>query len=155
MQQSVLASLLLRAGQLVTVDRLVEELWEEPPVTAARTVQAYVSRLRQALPDGTIESRPRGYAVVLDADELDLEVFERQAKEGNAALDAGEYERAAGLLRQALALWRGPALAGLPSTGLTRQAERLGEPRPSALEDPSGAGPPARARPRSGPWRLG
>jgi len=75
MQQSVLASLLLRAGQTVTVDRLVEELWEEPPATAARTIQAYVSRLRQALPDGTIESRPRGYTVVLDGDELDLELF--------------------------------------------------------------------------------
>jgi DNA-binding SARP family transcriptional activator len=52
MQQSVLASLLLRAGQTVALERLVDELWDEPPETAARTMQAYVSRLRHELPRG-------------------------------------------------------------------------------------------------------
>jgi DNA-binding response OmpR family regulator len=56
-QQTVLFSLLLRAGRTVTLERLVDELWDEPPATAARTVQAYVSRLRRELPEGTIERR--------------------------------------------------------------------------------------------------
>jgi predicted ATPase/DNA-binding SARP family transcriptional activator len=135
MQQSVLASLLLRAGQTVALERLVDELWDEPPETAARTMQAYVSRLRHELPRGVIESRPGGYTLVLDGGELDLETFEHRAEEGHAALAAGDYERAAVLLREALALWRGPPLAGLPSEALRREAERLEEQRLQALED--------------------
>jgi class 3 adenylate cyclase len=134
-QQSVLASLLLRAGQTVALDRLIDELWEEPPSTAAKTVRVYVSRLRHELPDGAIESRPGGYAFVLDGDELDLDAFERRAEEGHAALAAGEWGRAAELLREALALWRGPALAGLTSDALRRQAHRLEELRLSVLEN--------------------
>jgi class 3 adenylate cyclase/tetratricopeptide (TPR) repeat protein len=134
-QQSVLASLLLRAGQTVTLDRLVDELWEEPPATAAKTVQVYVSRLRHELPEGAIESRPGGYTLVLDGDELDLQAFERRAAEGRSALVAGDGERAAELLREALRLWRGPALAGLTSDALRREAERLEELRLRVLED--------------------
>jgi DNA-binding SARP family transcriptional activator len=135
MQRSVLATLLLRAGKTVALDRLVDELWEEPPATAARTVQAYVSRLRHELPDGAIEGRAGGYTFVLDGDELDLETFERRADDGRAALAAGDYEQAARLLRDALALWRGPPLAGLTSKALRREAERLEEERLQALED--------------------
>src|SRR5262245_9092526 len=134
-QQSVLVSLLLRAGQTVALDRLVDELWEEPPATASRTVQAYVSRLRHELPGGAIESRPGGYAIVLDGDELDVDVFEHRAADGRAALAAGDHEQAASLLREALALWRGPPLAGLTSEALRREAERLEEQRLQALED--------------------
>jgi class 3 adenylate cyclase len=135
MQQSVLASLLLRADQTVALERIVDELWEEPPATAARTVQAYVSRLRHELPHGAIESRPGGYAVVLDGHEFDLHAFERLAGQGHAALAIGECERAASLLREAIALWRGPALAGLTSETLRREAERLEEGRLSVIED--------------------
>jgi predicted ATPase/DNA-binding SARP family transcriptional activator len=135
MQQSVLASLLLRRGQTVALERLVDELWDEPPATATRTVQAYVSRLRHELPNGAIERRPGGYTLVLDGGELDLETFEHHAEKGHAALAAGEYERAASLLRKALALWRGPPLAGLASEALRREAERLEEQRLQALED--------------------
>jgi class 3 adenylate cyclase len=135
MQQSVLASLLLRADQTVALERIVDELWEEPPATAARTVQVYVSRLRHELPHGAIESRPGGYAVVLDGHELDLHAFERLAGQGQAALATGECERAASLLREAIALWRGPALAGLTSETLRREAERLEEGRLSVIED--------------------
>jgi DNA-binding response OmpR family regulator len=59
-QQTVLASLLLRAGQTVALDRLVDEVWRDPPATAVRTVRVYVSRLRQNLPSGAFESRPGG-----------------------------------------------------------------------------------------------
>jgi predicted ATPase/DNA-binding SARP family transcriptional activator len=134
-QQSVLASLLLRAGQTVALDRLVDELWEEPPATAPRTVQAYISRLRHELPDGAIESRPGGYAIVLDDGELDVDVFENRAADGRSALAAGKYEQAASLLGEALDLWRGPPLAGLTSEALRREAERLEEERLQALED--------------------
>jgi predicted ATPase/DNA-binding SARP family transcriptional activator len=134
-QQSVLASLLLRAGQTVTLERLVDELWEEPPATAVKTARVYVSRLRHELPAGAIKSRPGGYVLVLDDDELDLRAFEQAAEEGRRALAAGNSGRAAELLRQALALWRGPALAGLTSEALRLEAERLEEGRLRALED--------------------
>ena len=134
-QQTVLASLLLRAGQTVGLERLVDELWEEPPATAARTIQAYVSRLRHFLPAGAIESRPGGYALLLNGARLDLHTFEQTAEEGRAALASGEQERAAQLLGQALALWRGPALAGLTSDALRREAVRLEELRFEVLED--------------------
>ena len=134
-QQTVLASLLLRAGRTVPLERLVDELWEKPPQTAAKTVQVYVSRLRHELEPRAIESRPGGYALVLDGDELDLARFERIADEGRAALAAGDFDRSAQLLRDALGLWRGPALSGLSSEPLRREAERLEEMRLHALED--------------------
>ena len=134
-QQTVLASLLLRAGETVGLERLVDELWEEPPATAARTIQAYVSRLRHLLPAGAIESRPGGFALLLNGARLDLHTFEQTAEEGRAALASGEHERAGQLLRQAFALWRGPALAGLTSDALRREAARLEELRYEVLED--------------------
>ena len=134
-QQTVLGSLLLRAGQTVPLDRLVEELWERPPDTAAKTVQVYVSRLRRLLSPGAIESRSGGYALVLDGDHLDLTQFERLAGEGREALGAADYEQAAALLGEALALWRGPALSGLAAEALRREGERLEEARLQALED--------------------
>jgi DNA-binding SARP family transcriptional activator/ABC-type transport system substrate-binding protein/outer membrane protein assembly factor BamB len=134
-QQSVLASLLLRAERTVSLEQLVEQLWEEPPASALRTVRVYISRLRQELPAGAIERRAGGYAVRLDGDRLDLRVFEQAAEEGRAALAANDCERGAQLLREALALWRGPALAGLTSEALRREAARLEELRLQVLED--------------------
>jgi len=134
-QQTVLASLLIRAGRTVPLDRLVDELWEEPPETAAKTIQVYVSRLRRQLDARAIESRAGGYALVLDGDQLDLARFEHIADQGRAALAAGDCESAARLLRDALALWRGPALSGLASEALRREAERLEELRLQAVED--------------------
>jgi class 3 adenylate cyclase len=135
MQQSVLASLLLRAGQTVGLERLIDDLWDEPPETAGRTVQAYISRLRHQLPEGMIESRPGGYRLALDHGNLDLETFGRQAEEGHRALAGGQWEHAGRLLRSALELWRGPALAGLTSEPLRLQAERLEELRLTVRED--------------------
>jgi class 3 adenylate cyclase/tetratricopeptide (TPR) repeat protein len=134
-QQTVLGSLLLRAGETVPLERLVDELWERPPDTAAKTVQVYVSRLRRLLSPGAIESRSGGYALRLDGDQLDLTQFEQLADEGRTALSAAEWERAASLLGDALALWRGPALGGLSADALRREAERLEEARLQVLED--------------------
>ena len=133
-QQTVLGSLLLHAGSTVPLDRLVEEVWETPPETAAKTVQVYVSRLRQLLP-GAIETRSGGYALLLDGDRLDVTRFEQLADEGRSALGAADWERAATLLSEALALWRGPALGGLPGAPLRREADRLDEARLHAVED--------------------
>ena len=149
-QQSVLVSLLLRADRTVALERLIEELWDEPPPTAPRTVQVYVSRLRRQLREGAIARRPGGYALVLDGDHLDLSAFEAAAAEGRAALAAGNFDRAADLLQSALELWRGPALAGVTSPALRREAERLEELRLQVLEDRLQAdlecGPPSRGR---------
>ena len=134
-QRTVLGSLLLRAGETVPLERLVDELWEQPPETAAKTVQVYVSRLRRLLAPGAIESRSGGYALRLDGDRLDLTQFERLANEGRSALGAAEWERAASLLGEALALWRGPALGGLSAERIRREADRLEEARLQALED--------------------
>ena len=133
-QQTVLGSLLLHAGSTVPLDRLVEEVWETPPETAAKTVQVYVSRLRRLLP-GAIETRSGGYALLLDGDRLDVTRFEQLADQGRSALGAAEWERAATLLTEALALWRGPALGGLPGAPLRREADRLDEARLQAVED--------------------
>jgi class 3 adenylate cyclase len=134
-QQTVLGSLLLRAGRTVPLERLVDELWETPPETAAKTVQVYVSRLRRLLSPGAIESRSGGYALVLNSDLLDLTQFERLAEDGRTALSAADWERAAQLLREALALWRGPAFGGIDAEALRREAERLNESRLQVLED--------------------
>src|SRR3954451_5504581 len=77
-QRAVLALLLLNANEVVSVDRLVEELWgDAPPPTALATVQVYVSRLRRTLDPGRIETRAPGYLIQARAGELDDARFER------------------------------------------------------------------------------
>jgi ATP-dependent Clp protease ATP-binding subunit ClpA len=135
-QQSVLASLLLQPERTVALEQLIDALWEEePPASAARTVQVYVARLRGELPEGAIQTRPGGYALRFKGDRLDLKAFEEGAEEGRAALVGGDSDRASLVLGEALRLWRGPALAGLPSEALRREAQRLEELRLQVLED--------------------
>jgi predicted ATPase/DNA-binding SARP family transcriptional activator len=135
-QQAVLAALLLQAGRTVALERLVDELWDDSsPETARKTIQVYVSRLRRLLPEGAIERRPGGYTLRLNGNRLDLREFEQLSEEGRAALASDDPDRAAELLREALNLWRGPALSGLASEAFHRQAERLEELRLQTLED--------------------
>jgi predicted ATPase/DNA-binding SARP family transcriptional activator len=135
-QQAVLASLLMHADQTVPLERLVDWLWDDaPPETAQKTIRVYISRLRKLLPGGAIERRPGGYTLRLDGPGLDLRQFEHDAEEGRSALAGGDHHEAADLLRHALNLWRGPALAGLGSEALVREAERLEELRLRTLED--------------------
>ena len=134
-QKTVLGSLLLRAGHTVPLQRLVDDLWERPPETAAKTVRVYVSRLRRLLTAGAIEGGSGGYSLRLDGDSFDLTQFELLADEGRAALTRADWKQAAALLREALALWRGPALDGLPAEALRGEAERLEELRLQAVED--------------------
>jgi DNA-binding SARP family transcriptional activator len=117
-ERALLASLLLRANQVVATDRLIEVLWgAAPPETARATLQTYVLRLRRALrpaPDApsppVIATSPPGYVLQVRPEQVDLHRFEGLVAEARAALAGGDTGRAAEQLRQALALWRGPAL---------------------------------------------
>jgi predicted ATPase/DNA-binding SARP family transcriptional activator len=135
-RRALLAMLLLEAGRTVTVERLIDGLHgEDPPVAAGNALQSQVSRLRSAL-RLTIDSHPGGYRLVVDPDEVDAHRFEKLAAQGRTALSAGDPARAAGLLREALALWRGPALADVGDAPFAGpQVARLEELRITAIED--------------------
>ena len=111
-RRALLVVLALQANRSVSVERLAVALWgEDAPPSAAKAIQVAVSRLRRALGnDGVLETTPAGYRLVVGPDELDLERFERGLAAGREALAAGDADRAAALLRGALALWRGPPL---------------------------------------------
>jgi YVTN family beta-propeller protein len=136
-QRALLAVLLLRAGKVVSTDRLIDALWEEdPPASALNSVHVYVSQLRKALGNGRLETRGRGYLLTLEAEQLDLDRFERLLDEGRALLAAGEPERAAKTLRIGLALWRGPPLSDFASEPFAQsEIARLEELRLAALEE--------------------
>ncbi|MEU9701673.1 BTAD domain-containing putative transcriptional regulator [Streptomyces sp. NPDC047981] len=113
--RALLAALASAAGRTVQVDDLIGLIWEgEPPGDGTEALQALVGRLRRALGREAVVSVAGGYRLAAGTEDVDLYVFERLAAEGGRALAAGEAERAALLLDQALALWRGPALADLP-----------------------------------------
>jgi len=137
-QRAVLVLLVLAAPAPVPTEVLVDRLWSgDPPATAVVTLQGYLSRLRKALAGLplTIETRSPGYALVLDPDQIDARRFERLLGEGRAALHEGRAPAAASLLREALALWRGPALADLADEPFAvAEATRLDELRLAALE---------------------
>ena len=110
--RALLGLLLLESGRVVSLDRIVDLLWAgRPPATAAKVVQGYVSRLRKLLPAGVLLTRAPGYLLRLDAEQLDLARFERLRREAAASLGEGRVQVAAELLREGLALWRGPPLA--------------------------------------------
>src|SRR5262245_58881437 len=135
--RALLVVLALDAGRVVSVDRIVESLWPgDPPSSAAHAVQVYVSQLRKALGPGTIVTRAPGYVLELDRDRVDAHRFVRLADAGRAALHEGDAAESARLLREALALWRGPALANFTYEPFA-QAEiaRLEELRLVALEE--------------------
>jgi DNA-binding SARP family transcriptional activator len=113
-QRAVLAILTVRANQVVSTDRLIDELWgEQARPRAAHTLQVFVSRLRSGLGAGgsRLITRPPGYLFELDADELDAAVFERMITGARTSLAAGLVSEAEARLMQALALWRGAPLA--------------------------------------------
>ena len=132
-QRTLLALLLTRANEAVSRDRLIDELWgAEPPRTAANALHYHVSQLRKALaPSDAIVTQEPGYLIRVAPNELDLLRFEQLVDEARRT----PPEIAARLLRQALALWRGPALADLANEPFA-QAEilRLEELRLAALE---------------------
>ena len=138
-QQALLAVLVLHANEVVSRERLVDELWgERPPVTAAKAVQVYVSQLRKALAanGSAIATRGDGYVLEVPPECVDATRFERLVAEGQALMRAGEHKEAVRSLREALGLWRGRPLAGLTFEWHTRaEVERLEELRLGALMD--------------------
>ncbi|MEU9147929.1 AfsR/SARP family transcriptional regulator [Streptomyces sp. NPDC048349] len=147
-QRALLAALVVRAGEVLSADRLIDELWgERPPAGAANALQAHVARLRRLLapagrsgpgPGGTgqalITTHPLGYLLRLGSAGTDAQRFHRLCAQGRAAVVA-DPAHAADLLHRALQLWRGPALEGSGRGQIcAREAERLEEARLTALE---------------------
>jgi DNA-binding SARP family transcriptional activator len=135
-QRATLAILLLTANRVVSVDELADGLYAgAPPTTAVTQVQRQISELRKVLGASLIATRPPGYVLCLSPDQLDLHRFERLTEEGVDALRRGDAEAAAGLLRDALGLFRGAPLADLTYEAFAQPAvARLEEMRLAALE---------------------
>src|SRR3954447_6147875 len=139
--RALLAMLLLRANQPVSVERLTGALWgEDAPAGSGRTLQVYVSRLRKALGErDRLIISPAGYLVRVLPDELDAARFERGVADGLEALATGRLERAACVLGDALSLWRGPALAELASVWLAPAGRApFGGRRPGGIQGRGG-----------------
>ena len=124
-QRGLLALLLTHSNEVVSTDRLVDQLWgAQPPKAALNTIQYYVSQLRKVLGADRIVTRPPGYLIRVEPGELDLERFEGLLEQDNV-----------GALREALGLWRGPALADLAFEPFAQaETARLEELRLAALE---------------------
>ena len=137
-QRALLAILLLHANEVVSRDRLIEEIWgDRQPGTAGARLDHQVSRLRKALePAEQLVTRSGGYVLEVESEQIDARRFERLLGEGRRANAAGEPDSAASSLREALALWRGDALVDLAYESFARnEIERLEELRLTALEE--------------------
>jgi DNA-binding SARP family transcriptional activator len=137
--RSLLAALLLRPGEPVSTDVLIDEVWPEwPPAKAANLVSVYVHRIRKMIGDTdgrVLVTRPPGYQVTLRPGELDAQRFSELTMAGRNALSQGDPGQAADLLDEALSLWRGRPLADVPATHrINAEADRLEESRLAALE---------------------
>jgi DNA-binding SARP family transcriptional activator len=135
--RALLAVLLLDRNRVVSVGRLVEDLWgEEPPETATKALQGYVSQLRKALGADRLLTKPPGYSFRVEDGELDLDRFERLTREGRELLGAGDSKAAAKRLADALELWRGTPFAEFEAEPFARDAGgRLEDARLAALEE--------------------
>ncbi|MFH8754120.1 BTAD domain-containing putative transcriptional regulator [Streptomyces atroolivaceus] len=127
--RALLTVLALRPGRTVPAGVLVDEVWDgDPPADAPGALQALVGRLRRALGRDAVESASDGYRLAADPDAVDLHRFERLTGEGTRALEDGDAAKAVTVLDDALALWRGPALADLPDRSVAAarwEARRL------------------------------
>jgi DNA-binding SARP family transcriptional activator len=134
--RAVLAILLLNANRTVTLDTLVDLVWgERPPAQARVTIRNYVCRLRKILPEPVLRTTSSGYVVDVPPAALDLTRFEELVGKARA-IHTERPEDAAAALSEALALWRGPALADLGDTPVRQiEAPRLEELRQAAIED--------------------
>jgi YVTN family beta-propeller protein len=135
-QRALLALLLLRRGEVVSVESIAEQLWGgDPPATALKAVRVYVGELRKSLGADLVVTRAGGYAIPRDGIETDVDVFERLAAEGRRRLDEDDPHGAARAFREALDLWRGPPLADFRYDDFAQhEITRLEEARLAALE---------------------
>jgi DNA-binding SARP family transcriptional activator len=132
-QRAVLALLAVHAGEVVPSERLITHLWgESPPPTAPTALQNAVSQLRKALGAEAVETRPPGYSLGAGRDAVDSHVFERLLREARKA----EPVQRVDMIRQALELWRGPALSDFAYESFAQnEAARLEELRLTAVEE--------------------
>ena len=135
-QRALLALLLLHANRVVSRDVLVDGLWAgEPPRSALHSLEVYVSRLRKLVGE-RLRTRPAGYVLEVEPDELDARCFEDELARGRAVLRAGEPTTAAEILREALALWRGRPFEDVAYEQFVQvEAARLDELRLACLEE--------------------
>jgi predicted ATPase/DNA-binding SARP family transcriptional activator/Tfp pilus assembly protein PilF len=133
--RALLALLLVHANEVVARETIVDELWGgRPPATAGKSVQIYVSQLRKILGEGRVRTRPVGYVIEVEPGALDAERFEHRLEKGAGLLSSGVPAEAARVLRKALDLWRGPALAEFRDAPFARdEIDRLEELRLTAL----------------------
>jgi WD40 repeat protein/DNA-binding SARP family transcriptional activator/type II secretory pathway predicted ATPase ExeA len=144
-ERLLLALLLTRPNQVVPVDALVQGLWgEHPPLTAAKTLQSHVKRLRRVLEPGrargvageVLVTRQPGYLLRVALGVLDATRFEELAAKARRALSDGQADAAASLLGEALGLWRGQAFEEFTASDVAAaEADRLAELRLGAVED--------------------
>jgi DNA-binding SARP family transcriptional activator len=140
-ERALLALLLLEPNRVVPAERLIDQLWDgRPPESAATSLRVLVSRLRKTLARlddaELIVTRAPGYVLTASPGDIDASRFDALVTRGRSLLTAGDAEAAAGLLRQALELWRGPALSDVADLAAARaEAVRLEESRLTVLED--------------------
>jgi DNA-binding SARP family transcriptional activator/tetratricopeptide (TPR) repeat protein len=139
-QRVVLSMLALNANRVTPVDQLIDAVWgSSPPLTARGQIQICISGLRKVFGEqgqpGAIRTRPPGYLLEISPDELDSEEFARLVNSARAEAEGGQTVEAAETLRNALALWRGPALAGIDSDLVRRGAALLEDHRLAAIEE--------------------
>lgn len=137
--RTLVATLLVRANRMVSRTELTAQLWpEEAPDSQRKLVQHYVYRLRRILGDPrgeVLRTRPGGYELRVQPEELDAELFDRLCVEGRQSLDAGSAGVAMDSLGRAMALWRGPALVDVPAApAIVAEGNRLNERRLAATE---------------------
>ena len=134
--RALLAVLALEVGRVVSVDKIVEDLWPgSTPESAPHAVQVYVSQLRKVVGDAIVREAP-GYRLAIPPEAVDAHRFVQLAADGSDELRGGNAAAATGTLREALALWRGPALADFVYEPFAQtEISRLEEVRFGALED--------------------
>lgn len=129
--RALLAVLLLRVGEVVSTDELIEVTWNgRPPKTARAALQNYMTRLRRAIDEplaGRIRTMPSGYLIELNESEFDLTMFTQLRERGRNSFQAGDWQEAERLLRHALSLWRGSPLTGISAAGLAGAVAALEE----------------------------
>lgn len=142
-RRALLALLLMHRNEVVSADRLIDELWEgRPPATAVKGLQVQISQLRKDLASvngagaGLLHTRAGGYILEVTAQDVDVEVFERAVAEAAEANAEGRHQDALAVLHDALGLWRGPPLADFAYEPFAQhEIARLEELRLGALED--------------------
>jgi DNA-binding SARP family transcriptional activator len=135
--------MLIRSNSIVQMSEFVDELWgQRPPPSALSTLQTYIYKIRKILSaerpglgEEVLRTKSFGYVLNIPEEYTDIGRYRQLVQNGQAAVDKGEYERGARLLTEALALWRGPALADVTKGELlTAETTRLDESRLRALE---------------------